>query len=105
MYSIRVNQNPRKINPCSLLGCITVIGSEYEAPDTLTDQIENSSLDIIPYGLDALVFIVNKNNPINNLTTEQLIGIYTGQIKDWSEVGGDNGPIVAFNAITRVEAI
>ena len=41
-----------------------------------------------PIAKDALAFMVNLKNPINNLSIEQIQGIYTGSIVDWSEVGG-----------------
>ena len=43
-----------------------------------------------PIGREAFVFFVNRDNPVNGLTTEQLRGIYAGQYRNWSEVGGDN---------------
>jgi phosphate transport system substrate-binding protein len=43
-----------------------------------------------PIGRDAFVFLVNRNNPVDNLTVEQLRGIYAGEYTNWSEVGGDN---------------
>lgn len=45
---------------------------------------------------DALIFVVNADNPVDNLTTEQIQKIYTGSITNWSEVGGDDVPIEAF---------
>lgn len=43
---------------------------------------------------DALVFLVNESNPVENVTTEQLQGIYTGQITNWKELGGEDVPII-----------
>jgi phosphate transport system substrate-binding protein len=40
--------------------------------------------------LDAFVFILNIENPVNNLTVDQIIGIYTGNITNWQELGGPN---------------
>ena len=43
--------------------------------------------------LDAFVFILNIENPVNNLTIDQIIGIYTGNITNWQDVGGINAAI------------
>lgn len=47
-------------------------------------------------GFEAFVFFVHKDNPIDALTVEQIRGIYSGQITNWSEVGGNDEKIVAF---------
>jgi phosphate transport system substrate-binding protein len=49
---------------------------------------------------DMLIVIVNKGNPIKNLTKEQVARIFTGQVKDWSEVGGAPGPISIYTRNT-----
>lgn len=46
-----------------------------------------------PIALDALVFIVNPENPVRTLTTEQIQNIYTGNITRWSEAGGKEADI------------
>ncbi|MBX7205671.1 MAG: PstS family phosphate ABC transporter substrate-binding protein [Bacteroidia bacterium] len=45
---------------------------------------------------DALAVIVNPTNAVSQLTREQLEGIFTGKIKNWKEVGGENMPIVVY---------
>ena len=57
---------------------------------------QNFAYEMQPIAKEALVFIVNSENPVNSLTVEQLQKIYTGQITNWSEVGGDDVEIVAF---------
>ncbi|NLA86867.1 MAG: phosphate ABC transporter substrate-binding protein [Clostridiales bacterium] len=52
--------------------------------------------ELTPIAMDALVFVVNASNPVNDLTTEQLQKIYTGEITNWKEVGGDDVAIEAF---------
>lgn len=47
-------------------------------------------------GTEAFVFFVHKDNPIDSLTVDQIKGIYSGQITNWSEVGGADEEIVAF---------
>lgn len=49
-----------------------------------------------PIGMDAFVFFVHKDNPIENLTSQQLRGIYSGQITNWAQVGGKDEPIAAY---------
>jgi len=49
-----------------------------------------------PIGAEAFVFFVHKDNPIDNLTTEQIQGIYSGEITNWKQVGGKNEKIAAF---------
>lgn len=46
-------------------------------------------------GYTAQVLIVHASNPVTNLSGAQLRGIYGGAITDWSEVGGNAGPILA----------
>lgn len=54
----------------------------------------SSSEIIIAY--DALAVIVHPSNKVTQLTREQLEGIYTGKIKNWNQVGGDNKVIVVY---------
>src|SRR5512145_1822569 len=50
---------------------------------------------IIAY--DALAVVVNPTNKVNQLTREQLEGIFTGKIKNWKEVGGDDMAMVVYS--------
>ena len=56
----------------------------------------NTTFVYTPIGMEAFVFFVHKDNPVDNLTTEQIKGIYSGEITNWSQVGGRNEPIAAF---------
>ncbi len=49
-----------------------------------------------PVAGEGFVFVVNKDNPVDTLTVEQLKGIYSGEITNWSEVGGNDAEIVAY---------
>ena len=57
---------------------------------------KNVELEIVPIVKEAFVFFVNKSNAVNSLTLEQIQKIYTGQIKSWKDVGGENQRIIPF---------
>ena len=62
--------------------------------DELTYANEKGvSLLSYPVAKDAFVFLVNPKNPIRNLSNEQVIKIYTGEIRNWKEVGGNDAMI------------
>jgi len=54
------------------------------------------TLDCRPIALDGFVFITHKNNPVDSLTVEQIQKIYSGEIANWKDVGGDNRKIQAY---------
>lgn len=49
-----------------------------------------------PITKEAFVFVVNVDNPVSELTVEQLKGIYSGRITNWKEVGGNDAEIIPF---------
>ena len=69
-----------------------------EPNEAVFDEMKAAGFEIEmqPFAMDALVFMVNAGNPVESLTLEQLRGIYTGEITNWSEVGGEDAEIVAF---------
>ena len=50
---------------------------------------------------DAIAVIVNPENPVNNLSLEQVSKIYKGEVTNWSEVGGEDRPIVKLSRETN----
>jgi phosphate transport system substrate-binding protein len=61
-------------------------GEPYQIPELTYHQIVK----------EGLVFFTNAANPITGLTREQLQGIYSGQVKNWREVGGNDVAIMPF---------
>ena len=53
-------------------------------------------LEITKIGQEAFVFFVEEDNPVDNLTSDQIRAIYSGQITNWKDVGGKDQGIVAF---------
>lgn len=51
--------------------------------------------------MDGLSVVVHPSNPVGNLTIEQIRGIYTGKIRNWSEVGGPDQAIVIISRDTN----
>ena len=47
-------------------------------------------------GLDGIAVIVNKSNPVTTLTKDQIARIFSGELTNWSAVGGNPGPIKVF---------
>lgn len=69
----------------------------YEPSESIIDELDPfTKMDMIPIAMDALVFIVNEANPVRSISIEDIQGIYTGRIKNWKELGGNDIPIVAF---------
>lgn len=53
-------------------------------------------LEMTAIGADALVFISSLENKVEGLTSKQIKEIYKGNITNWSKVGGDDHPIIAY---------
>ena len=66
------------------------------APEVLAELEAGDKWLLTPFATDALVFVVNRDNPVDNLTTEQVQKIYTGEITNWSQVGGEDMDIIPF---------
>ena len=56
----------------------------------------NDEIVSIPIGKEAFVFFVEADNPIDTLSSQQLKQIYSGEIRNWKQVGGKNQKIIAF---------
>ena len=50
---------------------------------------------------DAIAVIVNPNNPVNQLTLQQIADIYSGKFTNWKELGGEDRPIVRLSRETN----
>ena len=48
---------------------------------------------MVPVAWDALVVIVNKSNPVDNITIDSLRQVYLGKITNWKQLGGPDKPI------------
>lgn len=81
----------------------------------LKDEEKAKGLEETTLALDGIAIIVNPQNKVSDLSTEEIEKIYTGEITNWSEVGGSGGEIVligreagsgtrdGFESITKTE--
>ena len=73
-----------------------VIDGKYEIGHSsrdLKDEEKAEGLTGTAYAIDGIALVINNENTASNLTKEQVKGIYTGEITNWSEVGGADAPI------------
>ncbi|MBI5783063.1 MAG: phosphate ABC transporter substrate-binding protein [Gammaproteobacteria bacterium] len=62
-------------------------------PETFTTVPEERRAQLIPVAWDALVAVVHKDNPVSDITLDQLRGIYLGKITNWKQLGGRDAPV------------
>ncbi len=90
---IKVTYNPTGsgtgITAVSEGTCDIGLSSRY-----LKDEEKEEGLEETVIALDGIAVIVNTSNPVTDLTLEQIAAIYTGEITNWSELGGDDAEIV-----------
>ncbi|HCW55612.1 MAG TPA: phosphate ABC transporter phosphate-binding protein [Erysipelotrichaceae bacterium] len=55
---------------------------------------EKNGLTQITVAIDGIAMIVNNDNPVTDLSIDQIARIYTGEITNWKDVGGDDAEIV-----------
>ena len=72
-----------------------VIGTGPNADERRAAEEAGVELVMVPVCCDAFVFLVNSGNPVENLTAEQIRGIYSGAIGRWSDVGGAEDSLIA----------
>jgi phosphate transport system substrate-binding protein len=67
------------------------------------DKAETNGITPVEFivARDAIAIIVHPENPVNQLSIDQISAIYSGQINNWSEVGGEDRPIVRLSRETN----
>ncbi|MBR6767440.1 MAG: substrate-binding domain-containing protein [Clostridia bacterium] len=73
----------------------------YEPAQEAYDIAKSNGVELLiePIGLDAPVFLINDHNPVDSLTHEQIVDVYSGKITNWKEVGGNDQPIIAYQRV------
>ncbi len=62
-------------------------------------DLKTSESDLLAFTIagDGIALIVNRANPVTELSDEQVVAIYRGQIRNWSHVGGEDRTITVVN--------
>lgn len=68
-----------------------VLGTAPNVDERAAAEAAGRDLVLTPVCYDAFVFLVNSENPVTELTSEQIRQIYSGGIHLWSQVGGEEG--------------
>jgi phosphate transport system substrate-binding protein len=76
---------------------IAMASRDLKTEEKLKFAEAKKEIEKVTIAFDALAVIVNPANKVGQLTREQLEKIYTGQIKNWKEVGGEDAKIVAYS--------
>ena len=83
-------------------GTTDIANSSRFIKDEEVKQAIDKGIYPVPFAVayDCIVPVVHPSNPAKDLTMDQLKGIYTGQIKNWKELGGPDGQIVIISRDT-----
>jgi len=84
-------------------GTIDIANASREIKPEEIESARESGFEPVEFIVanDAIAVIVNPQNPVDQLTMEQVSEIYKGEIKNWQEVGGENRPIVKLSRETN----
>ncbi len=84
-------------------GTVDLANASRQIKDEEADAVRATGADPIEFVIarDAIAVIVNPENPVDELTLQQLSDIYSGKINNWLEVGGEDRPIVRLSRETN----
>ncbi|WP_227021631.1 phosphate ABC transporter substrate-binding protein [Oceaniferula marina] len=85
-----------------LAGSADIGMSSRKVKDSETDKFNAAGKKLVEHvaAWDMIAVIVNDKNPVRKLTLKQIEGIFTGDITDWSQVGGKSGKISVYTRNT-----
>ena len=84
-------------------GSADLANASRKIKDEEVDEARANGIEPLEHTIarDAIAVIVNMENPVNELTLQQISDIYSGKISNWSEVGGEDRPIVRLSRETN----
>lgn len=84
-------------------GTVDIANASRKIKDEEAADAQSNGIEPVEHIIarDAIAVIVNPENPVRELTLKQISDIYSGKIKNWSEVGGEDRPIVRLSRETN----
>jgi phosphate transport system substrate-binding protein len=84
-------------------GTVDIANASRKIKDEETAEAQGNGVEPVEHIIarDAIAVIVNPENPVRELTLKQISDIYSGKIGNWSEVGGEDRPIVRLSRETN----
>ena len=84
-------------------GTVDIANASRQIKDEEIADAQSNGVEPVEHIIarDAIAVIVNPQNPVNELTLKQISDIYSGKIANWSEVGGEDRPIVRLSRETN----
>ncbi|HLA06535.1 MAG TPA: PstS family phosphate ABC transporter substrate-binding protein [Anaerolineales bacterium] len=84
-------------------GTVDIANASRQIKQEEVEEAKANGIDPVEHIIarDAIAVIVNPENPVNKLTLQQISDIYSGKLTNWSEVGGEDRPIVRLSRETN----
>jgi phosphate transport system substrate-binding protein len=84
-------------------GTVDIANASRQIKEEEIAEAQSKGIDPVEFVIarDAIAVIVNPENPVSELTLQQISDIYSGRIKNWQEVGGEDRPIVRLSRETN----
>jgi len=84
-------------------GTVDIANASRQIKREEVDEARSRGIEPVEFVIarDAIALIVNPENPVSRLTLRQISDIYSGRINNWSEVGGEDRPIVRLSRETN----
>ena len=84
-------------------GTVDIANASRQIKDEEIAQAKSKGIEPVEFVIarDAIAVIVNPENPVSELTLQQISDIYSGKINNWSEAGGEDRPIVRLSRETN----
>lgn len=84
-------------------GTVDIANASRQIKQEEIEDAKSNRIDPVEFivARDAIAVVVNPENPVSQLTLQQISDIYSGKITNWKEVGGEDRPIVKLSRETN----